>query len=77
MKLSQKKQPKNSKKYQHLKTQQQIRLVTRYRGSHHEMHLDDDEELGIVLIILGVVTGFWWGIVHVIDIWFNNCIKNS
>ena len=74
MKLSQKKQPKNSKKYQHLKTQQQIRAITRYRGSHHEMHLDDDEELGIVLIILGVVTGFWWGIVHVIDIWFNKLV---
>jgi len=71
MKLSTKKQSKNSKRFQQLKTSNQVRMITRYRGSHHEVHLDDDEEIGIVLGILGFVVGVWWGLVHVIDIWFN------
>ena len=71
MKLSTKKQSKNSKRFQQLKTSNQVRMITRYRGSHHEVHLEDDEEIGIVLGILGFVVGVWWGLVHVIDIWFN------
>ena len=75
MKLSKQKQPKktkNLKKFQHLRTQQQVAIVTRYRGgTHHEINLDDDEELSIVLGILALIVGVWWGIVHLIDMWFN------
>ena len=75
MKLSkqkQRKKTKNLKKFQHLRTQQQVAIVTRYRGgTHHEINLDDDEELSIVFGILAFIVGVWWGIVHLIDMWFN------
>jgi len=63
MKVSQKKQPKN-----------QLRHVpwagNQYRA-HHEIDVEDDEEVVIVGTILTFVVGVWWGIVHVVDMFFN------
>ena len=55
MKVSQKKQPKKYIQYR----------------THHEMDIDDEDELAIVGIILAFVVGIWWAIVHVVDIFFN------
>ena len=63
MKLSRKKQPKN-----------QLRHVpwagNQYRA-HHEIDVEDDEEVVIVGTILTFVVGIWWAIVHVVDMFFN------
>ena len=69
MKLSQKKQQKKLKKYK-VKT---IKSFAQYR-THHEFHPNGDEDLIIVLAILVVVTGIWWGVVHVIDMFFNKLV---
>ena len=58
MKLSRKKQPKKSKKY------------IQYR-THHEIDIEDDEEIVIVGTVLAFVVGIWWGLVHVVDMFFN------
>ena len=58
MKLSHRKRPRNVSKF------------VQYR-THHEIDIDDDEELAIVGVILTVIVGFWWAIVHVVDIFFN------
>jgi hypothetical protein len=58
MKLSRRKQPKNQPKF------------IQYR-THHEIDIDEDEEFAIVGIILAVIVGIWWAIVHVVDIFFN------
>ena len=58
MKVSQKKQPKSLPKF------------TQYR-THHDIDVEDDEELAIVGTILIVIVGLWWGLVHIIDIFFD------
>ena len=58
MKSSRRKQPKNQPKH------------IQYR-THHEIDIDDEDELAIVGIILAFVVGIWWAIVHVVDIFFN------
>ena len=58
MKLSRRKQPKNQPKF------------IQYR-THHEIDIDEDEELVVVGTILAFVVGIWWAIVHVVDIFFN------
>jgi hypothetical protein len=55
MKLSRIKQPKK---------------FIRYR-THHEIDIDEEDELAIVGIVLTFVIGFWWAIVHLVDIFFN------
>ena len=55
MKLSRRKQPKKYSQYR----------------THHEIHIDDDEETVIVGTVLTVVVGIWWAIVHVVDMFFN------
>ena len=69
MKLSQKKQQKKLKKYK-VKTRKSF---AQYR-THHELHHDGDDDLGIMLIILAVVIGIWWSVVHVIDMFFNKLV---
>ena len=58
MKLSRKNQRNSSKKY------------IQYR-THHELEIDDDEELGLLVGILLFVVLAWWGIVHIIDMFFD------
>ena len=58
MKLSRRKQPKNQPKF------------IQYR-THHEIDIDEEDELAIVGTVLAVVVGFWWAIVHVVDMFFN------
>ena len=58
MKLSRRKQPKKIPKF------------IQYR-THHEIDIDEDEELVVVGTILAFVVGIWWAIVHVVDIFFN------
>ena len=55
MKLSRKKQPKKYIQYR----------------THHEIDIEEDEEIAIVVIGLTFVVGVWWGIVHVVDMFFN------
>jgi len=69
MKLSQKKQQKKLKKYK-VKT---IKSFAQYR-THHELHHDGDDDVGIMLFILGVFIGVWWIIIHVIDMFFNKLV---
>ena len=61
MKLSSKKRPKKSKKPP---------KFIQYK-THHEIHIEDDEELGIVIGVLAFITAGWWGVVHIIDMFFN------
>jgi hypothetical protein len=42
-----------------------------YRTTHHEIDVDEDDELAIVGIVLTFVVGIWWAIVHVVDMFFN------
>ena len=65
MKLSQKKR----KKYK-VKT---IKSFAQYR-THPRFHPDDEDEVGIMLFILAVIVGVWWGVVHVIDMFFNKLV---
>ena len=58
MKLSHRKQPKNQQKH------------IQYR-THHEIDIDDEDELSIIGIVLTFVVGIWWAFVHVIDMFFN------
>ena len=58
MKLSRTKHPKKSTNY------------VQYR-THHEIDMEEDEEIVIVGTVLTVVVGAWWGFVHIIDIFFN------
>ena len=58
MKVSQKKQPKQFIQYR----------------THHEIDFEEDEGLIIVGTILVVLVGFWWGIVHIIDMLFNKLV---
>ncbi len=53
--LSYKKQPKKHHRYR----------------THHEIDMEEDEEIVIVGTVLTVVVGFWWAIVHVVDMFFN------
>ena len=39
--------------------------------THHEIDIDEDEELSLVVGILLFIVGIWWSIVHVIDIFFD------
>ncbi len=63
--LSYKKQPKKQRKNPN--------KFIQYR-THHEIHMDEDEELGLMLGILGFIVGAWWGIVHLIDMFFNKLV---
>jgi len=69
MKAKRKKQPKKQRKNPN--------KFIQYR-THHEIHMghgpDEDEDLGIVLGILGFVVGIWWGIVHLVDMFFNRLV---
>ena len=58
MKLSRKNQRKSPTKYNQYRT-------------HHELEIDDDEELGLLVGILMFVVLAWWGIVHIIDMFFD------
>ena len=58
MKMSRKKQRKYPTKY------------IQYR-THHEIDIDDDEELSLVVGILIFIIGAWWGLVHLVDMFFN------
>ncbi|MBC8435391.1 MAG: hypothetical protein H8D84_00260 [Proteobacteria bacterium] len=58
MKLSRRKQPKNLPNF------------IQYR-THHEIDIDDDDGLAIVGTVLTVIVGLWWGLVHIIDIFFD------
>ena len=58
MKLSRKNQRKSPTKYNQFRT-------------HHELEIDDDEELGLLVGILMFVVLAWWGIVHIIDMFFD------
>jgi hypothetical protein len=58
MKLSSKNQRKSPTKYNQYRT-------------HHELEIDDDEELGLLVGILMFVVLAWWGIVHIIDMFFD------
>ena len=69
MKSSRKKQQKKLKKYK-VKT---IKSFAQYR-THHEIRMDGDDEVGIMLIILAVIVGVWWSVVHVIDMFFNKLV---
>jgi hypothetical protein len=60
-------------RFSQLKTQSKIVHIRSYR--HHDRDIDDLKDDGwIVSIILGVVIGIWWGIVHLIDIFFNKLV---
>ena len=58
MKMSRKKQRKYPTKY------------IQYR-THHEIDIDDDEELSLVVGILIFIIGAWWGLVHLVDMFFD------
>ena len=58
MKLSSKKRQKKPTKY------------IQYR-THHEIDIDDDEELSLVVGILIFIIGAWWGLVHLVDMFFD------
>jgi len=36
-----------------------------------EVSIDGDEELGLLVGILAFVVGAWWGLVHLVDMFFN------
>ena len=67
MKAKRKKEPKKRRKNSN--------KFIQYR-THHEIHMGHgpDEDLGIVLGILGFVVGVWWGIVHLVDMFFNKLV---
>ena len=67
MKLSRRNQPYN---YTHTKRYPKF---IQYR-THHEIDIDDDEELSLVIGILIFFVGIWWGIVHLIDMFFNKLV---
>ena len=67
MKLSRKNQPYN---YTHTKRYPKF---IQYR-THHDIDIDDDEELSLVIGILIFFVGIWWGIVHLIDMFFNKLV---
>ena len=58
MKLSRKKKRKSPIKY------------IQYR-THHEIDVDGDEELGLLVGILIFIIGAWWGLVHLVDMFFD------
>tara|TARA_B100000287_G_C20619452_1_gene775362 strand:+ start:224 stop:706 length:483 start_codon:yes stop_codon:yes gene_type:complete len=67
MKMSRRNQPYN---YTHTK---KYPKYIQYR-THHEIDIDDDEEFGLMLGIIGFIVGAWWGIVHLIDMFFNKLV---
>ncbi len=53
-----------------LSYKKQTKKHHRYR-THHEIYIGEEDELAIVGIILTVIVGVWWAIVHVVDMFFN------
>ncbi len=47
-----------------------MRAIRSYR-THHEIDMDEEDELTLVIGILTVIVGIWWGLVHLIDMFFN------
>ena len=47
-----------------------MRAIRSYR-THHEIDMDEEDELTLVVGILTVIVGIWWGLVHLIDMFFN------
>ena len=51
-------------------SRKQPKKYIQYR-THHEIDIEEDEEIVIVGVVLVFVVGVWWGLVHVVDMFFN------
>ena len=57
-------------RFQRLKTQSQWNAIRYYK--HHDPNVDEFEgDTGFFVIMLSIIIGIWWGVVHLIDIFFN------
>lgn len=57
-------------RFQRLKTQSQWNAIRYYK--HHDPDVDEFEgDTGFFVIMISIIIGIWWGVVHLIDIFFN------